>query len=66
MGAIIFHGLWRGLGVLIATAPCAATLPAPDPELRPRSAPIAVHDRQLVRMLANMVLAAETGGAHVY
>lgn len=26
----------------------------------------AVHDRQLVHMLANMVLAAETRGNHVY
>ena len=63
-GVIVFHGLWRGLAVLIAT-------PQRSPLTQQRSEPRlktsqTVHDRQLVHMLANMVLAAETGGSHVY
>jgi len=63
MGAIVFHGLWRGMAVLIAdrSAPPAGALPAP-------SAPVStgMHDRQLVRLLANMVLAAEAQLNHAY
>ena len=33
---------------------------------RPKMTSIFAHDRQLVRIFANMVLSAETGGAHVY
>ena len=64
MGAIVFHGLWRGLAVLITPeqAPIARQQSAP----RPKTTSVVAHDRQLVHMLANMVLAAETGGSHVY
>ncbi|WP_246777174.1 hypothetical protein [Microvirga sp. VF16] len=64
MGAIVFHGFWQGLAVLIA-----APQPPPPIHRRPEPPPTAsaaVHDRQLVHMLANMVLAAETRGNHVY
>jgi hypothetical protein len=64
MGAIIFHGLWRGLGVLIEATQHSPTREQSMP--RPKMTSIVAHDRQLVRILANMVLAAETGGAHVY
>lgn len=60
--AIIFHGLWRGLRVLSATpasAPAATTTP-----ISPTTA--ATHDRQLVRLLANMVLATQSQDCHAY
>lgn len=60
IGAIVFHGLWRGLVVL--------TRPIPAVSVRPAAAVTseAAHDRQLVRLLANMVLAAESQGHHAY
>jgi len=62
MRAIVFHGLWQGLAVLIAQSP-----PPTHWRQEPRpTASVAVHDRQLVHMLANMVLAAEARGNHVY
>jgi hypothetical protein len=62
VGAIVFHGLWRGLVVLIAAraTPVVSVRPAPFVP------PAAVHDRQLVRLLANMVLAAESQVHHAY
>jgi hypothetical protein len=63
VGAIVFHGLWRGMAVLIAdrTTPAASALPAPSAPV-----PAGTHDRQLVRLLANMVLAAEAQVNHAY
>ena len=60
VGAIVFHGLWRGLVVL--------TRPTPAVSARPAVAvtPATMHDRQLVRLLANMVLAAESQVHHAY
>jgi hypothetical protein len=62
VGAIVFHGLWRGL-VVLSTARVA-----PEVSVRPAPSvpPAAVHDRQLVRLLANMVLAAESQVHHAY
>ncbi|CAB3802994.1 hypothetical protein [Pararobbsia alpina] len=62
MGAIVFHGMWRGLVVWITTrtAPTVRGQPAPS------ALPATVHDRQLVRLLANMVLAAESRVHHAY
>jgi hypothetical protein len=62
VGAIVFHGLWRGLVVLITAhiAPAVSERPAPSVP------PAAEHDRQLVRLLANMVLAAESQVHHAY
>ena len=64
MGAIVFHGLWRGLAVLIAPHQSAIARQQPASRLKPT--PMVAHDRQLVHVLANMVLAAEAGGSHVY
>lgn len=61
-GAIVFHGLWRGLVVLIAARVTPAVIVRPVPTLPPT----AVHDRQLVRLLANMVLASESQVHHAY
>ena len=62
MGAIVFHGLWRGLTVLIA----AKAMPAANSRPIPSASPLPAHDRQLVRLLANMVLAAESQVRHAY
>ena len=62
IGAIVFHGLWRGLVVLMSAMAVPATSVRPVPTV-PSSA---AHDRQLVRLLANMVLAAESQVHHVY
>lgn len=64
MGAIVFHGLWRGLAVLIT--PEQSTIARQQSAPRSTTTSVVAHDRQLVHMLANMVLAAETGGSHVY
>jgi hypothetical protein len=64
MGAIVFHGLWQGLAVLIASPQLSA--PSQRRSDPPPTASAAVYDRQLVHMLANMVLAAEALGNHVY
>jgi hypothetical protein len=60
ISAIAFHGLWRGLVVL--TTPRATSAPS----VRPAAPPTTTHDRQLVRLLANMVLAAESQVHHAY
>jgi len=61
VGAIVFHGLWRGLVVLSTRAtPALSVRPAVS------APPATVHDRQLVRLLANMVLAAESQVHHAY
>jgi len=61
IGTIVFHGLWQGLTVLSALHEYAPRQRRPEP---PPTA--AGHDRQLVHLLANLVLAAETRGHHVY
>jgi RNA polymerase subunit RPABC4/transcription elongation factor Spt4 len=64
MSAIVFHGMWRGLAVLLT--PEQSTIARQQSASPPKTTSVVVHDRQLVHMLANMVLAAETGGSHVY
>ena len=63
VGAIVFHGMWVGLVVLAAASAA--------PVLSVRSAPVVpppevAHDRQLVRLLANMVLAAQSQVHYAY
>lgn len=64
LGAIIFHGMWQGLQVLLSTA----VLPSPALTVPPPSA--VAHagtlDRQLVRLLADMVLATQSQVQHVH
>lgn len=64
MAAIVFHGLWHGLSVLVtsdlAVQPQAHV--APDKT----SPPASTHDCQLVRQLANMVLAVQSQVQHAY
>lgn len=63
LGAIVFHGMWCGLSVLLQTPPAAAnssSAGAPRP-------PIPVtHDPQLVRLLANMVLLTQSKEEYAY
>jgi len=62
VAAIAFHGLWRGLQVLKLASTSVPTVVAPP--LSP--IPAAPHDRQLVRLLANMVLATQSQDCHAY
>jgi len=62
LGAIVFHGLWCGLLVLMQ-APPAPTSPSASPYCLPSLAP---HDPQLVRLLANMVLLTQSKEEYAY
>jgi hypothetical protein len=62
LGAIVFHGMWCGLSVLLQTAPKPALSSASAP--RPLS-PV-THDPQLVRLLANMVLLTQSKDEYAY
>jgi hypothetical protein len=64
MAAIVFHGLWRGLTVLAAGG---LGIQAPA-HVAPSAAPpnAGAHDCQLVRQLANMVLAVQSQVQHAY
>ena len=64
LGAIVFHGMWRGLAVLLGAASTATPSNACAVAAVPPSA--TAHDRQLVRLLANMVLAAESQVHYAY
>ena len=63
LGAIIFHGMWQGLRVLVRPA-TASSLPDAPPTLS--AAPASTLDRQLVRLLADMVLATQSQVQHVH
>jgi len=64
LGAIVFHGMWQGLRVLLSTA----AAPSPSLIVPPTSAvaPTGTLDRQLVRLLADMVLATQLEVHHVH
>lgn len=57
LGAIVFHGMWQGLRVLLsmAASPPPSSIVPPDPAATPPG----TLDRQLVRLLADMVLATQ-------
>jgi hypothetical protein len=59
LGAIVYHGMVTGL--LMLTRPSA-------PAVSPRDAVIRAmpHDRQFVRLLANMLLQTQSELVHVY
>lgn len=61
LGAIVFHGMWCGLGVLLQTAPTASS-----PASAPRPLSPVTHDPQLVRLLANMVLLTQSKDEYAY
>ena len=61
---IVFHGLWRGLAVLVADGVASQSPARAAPGMDPATA--GTHDCQLVRQLANMVLAVQSQVQHVY
>ncbi|HVS57059.1 MAG TPA: hypothetical protein VHJ55_12525 [Casimicrobiaceae bacterium] len=64
LGAIIYHGMWQGLAVLLDGTGGTFSL---TKAAAPAAVPFAeAHDRQLVRLLANMVLAASSQVHHAY
>ena len=66
LGAIVFHGMLRGLVVLLIapSAPRPPSIPsAALPDVPP--APVA-HDPQLVRLLANMLLHTQSKDEYAY
>lgn len=64
LSAIVFHGMWRGLAVLLGATSTASSSNVRAATTVPPSAP--AHDHQLVRLLANMVLAAESQAHYAY
>jgi len=62
LGAIVFHGMWCGLSVLLQRPPTTPLSLASAP--RPPS-PV-THDPQLVRLLANMVLLTQSKEEYAY
>ena len=62
--AFAFHGMWQGLQVLTRTAG-AVSLPSNTPPAPP-AVPTCPRDRQLVRLLADMVLATQLEEHHVH
>jgi hypothetical protein len=61
LGAIVFHGMWQGLRVLLS----AASVPPPSSVPSPQAtAYTGTRDRQLVRLLADMVLATQSEVHH--
>jgi len=64
LGAFAFHGMWHGLRVLFSTAD-AMSHSANVPLARPAAAASTL-DRQLVRLLADMVLATQLEVHHAH
>lgn len=62
LGAVVFHGMWHGLMVLLQTPPT----PASSPVSASRSSTPVAHDPQLVRLLANMVLLTQSKEEYAY
>lgn len=62
LGAIVFHGMWCGLSVLLQTPPTATS----SATSAPRSPTPVAHDPQLVRLLANMVLLTQSKEEYAY
>lgn len=62
LGAIVFHGMWCGLSILLQTPP---TTPSSSASTS-RSPSSLVHDPQLVRLLANMVLLTQSKEEYAY
>jgi len=62
LGAIVYHGMLQGLSVIRAELKPANHHAVPrEPVARP-----VLHDREFVRVLANMLLRAQAEVMHVY
>jgi len=62
LSAVVFHGMWCGLSVLLQVPP---TKPMPSVSASHSSSPV-THDPQLVRLLANMVLLTQSKEEYAY
>lgn len=63
LGAIVFHGMLRGLMVLLGASPPPSISSAAAPVVPPAPVP---HDPQLVRLLANMLLLTQSKDEYAY
>ena len=63
LGAIVFHGMWGGLVVLLRATPSPSISPPSIPDSTPAAA---THDPQLVRLLANMLLLTQSKDEYAY
>ena len=61
LGAVVHHGMMAGLLMLVRASPPAAA--APPRDVATWAMP---HDRQFVRLLANMLLRTQSELVHVY
>jgi hypothetical protein len=62
LGAVVFHGMWYGLSVLLQPTPAVPLNPTGVSQpLSPMT-----HDPQLVRLLASMVLLTQSKEDHAY
>jgi len=62
LGAIVFHGMWCGLRVLLQ----APSAPAPSPVSASNLPVSPTHGPQLVHLLANMVLLTQSKEEYAY
>jgi hypothetical protein len=60
LGAIVYHGLVEGLKLLCASTPRSGS------SAQQATPPQIAHDRELLRLLANMVLQTQSEVMHVY
>jgi hypothetical protein len=63
LGAIVFHGMWCGLSMLLQTPPPTTPLSSAS---APRSPSPVTHDPELVHLLANMVLLTQSKEEYAY
>jgi hypothetical protein len=61
LGAVIYHGLLDGVALLCSSRDCRASHPQHSSKPRP-----SVSDRELLRLLTNMVLQTQSEVMHVY
>jgi hypothetical protein len=61
LGAVVYHGLIEGM-TLLGSSPAPRTDPAPYVSVPP----IVPRDRELLRLLTNMVLQTQSEVMHVY
>ena len=61
LAAVVYHGMLQGLRVILTEIPNTPSLPASTPTVE--TAPL---DRELLRLIANMVLQSQSQMTHVY
>lgn len=63
LGAVVFHGMWRGLMVLLSAPKLPPISATAVTEVPPAPTPC---DPQLVRLLANMLLFTQSKDEYAY